>query len=117
MGTSFTRPTLVGNINTAFSARNISGTADSVAHLAAEADAFDIVHALGFFNLPSDAELAAYKADLKIPPLNKAILALAFQTAVASKIPLSFAIVGGHAESVQVTTSDSLISVVLTRID
>lgn len=117
MGTSFTRPTLVGNINTAFSARNIEDTVSRVAHLAADADAFDFVHALGFFNLPSDAELAAYKADLKIPPLNKAILALAFQTAIANKIPLTFAIIGGHAESVQVTTSDTLVSVVLTRID
>ncbi len=117
MGTSFIRPTLVGNINRAFSARNIEDTATRVAHLAADADAFDYVHALGFFNLPSDAELAAYKADTNIPPLNKAIMAMAFQTAIAGKIPLSFAIIGGHAEAVQVTTSDSLISVVLTRID
>ncbi|MCX7381877.1 MAG: hypothetical protein NT133_10785 [Alphaproteobacteria bacterium] len=117
MGTSFTRPTLVGNVNDAFNARNIEDTVARVAHLAADADAFDFVHALGLFNLPSDAELAAYKADVKIPPLNKAILALAFQTAVAGKIPLSFAIIGGHAETVQVTTSDTLIAVVLTRID
>ena len=117
MGTPFTRPALVGDINKAFQASNIEDTVVRVAHLAEEADAFDIVHALGFFNLPSDAELAAYRADLGVPALNKAMLALAFKSAVAGKIPLSFAIVSGHRESVEVTTSDSLIAVVLTRVD
>lgn len=117
MGSPFTRPQLVGDINKAFNAKNIDSTADSVAHLAEEADAFDIVHTLGLFNLPSDEALAAYRADLGVPQLNKAILGLAFKAAVAGKIPLHFAIVTGHRESVEVTTSDKLISVVLTRVD
>ena len=117
MGTPFTRPQLVSDINRAFQPSRISETADRVAHLAAEADAFDIVHTLGLFNLPSDAELAAYRADLKVPALNKAVLGIAFKHAVATKTPLHFSIVSGHAEMVSVSTSDTLISVVLTRVD
>ncbi len=117
MGTPFTRPQLVRDINRAFHPDSIGETADKVAHLAAEADAFDIVHTLGLFNLPSDEELVQYREDLQVPALHKAVLALAFKTSVESRIPLHFAIVSGHAEMVQVSTSDSLITVVLTRID
>lgn len=117
MGTSFTRPTLVGNINNSFKPSAIETTAASVSNLGPDADAFDIIHALGHFDLATDAALAEYKAGLAIPPINRAILALAFQASVTGKIPLSFAIVGGHAEAVQVTVSDKLISVVLTRVD
>lgn len=117
MGSPFTRPQLVGDINKAFNVRSIEDTAGRVAHLAAEADAFDIVHTLGLFNLPSDDELAKYRADLEVPALHKAVLALAFQTAVANRTPLHFAIVSGHAEMVQVSSSATLITVVLTRVD
>jgi hypothetical protein len=117
MGVGFTRTQLIGNINSAFHADNIAATAGSVAHLPGDADAFDIVHALGLFNLPSAEALVAYRAGLGIPPLNQAILALAFKTAVADKVPLNFAIVSGHAEQVSVSASDKLISVVLTRVD
>ena len=47
MGSPFTRPQLVGDINKAFNAKNIDNTADSVAHLAEEADAFDIAERYG----------------------------------------------------------------------
>jgi hypothetical protein len=117
MGVGFARHELVGRINNAFHPDNIADSADKVAHLGDNADAFDIVHALGLFGLGSDQALAAYRSSLPIPPLNNAIMAQAFQYAVANKIALSFAIASGHAEAIQVTTSDKLISVVLTRVD
>ena len=117
MGTPFTRPQLVRDNNRAFQANNIGETSDKVAHLAAEADAFDIVHSLGLFNLPSDEELVRYREDLQVPALHKAVLALAFKMSVESRIPLHFAIVTGHAEMVQLSSSDDLITVVLTRVD
>jgi hypothetical protein len=117
MGTPFTRPQLIRDINHAFHADRIGETSDKVAHLATEADAFDIVHSLGLFKLPSDEDLAKYREDLQVPALHKAVLALSFKTAVESKIALHFAIVTGHAEMVQVSSSDTLITVVLTRVD
>ena len=117
MGTPFTRPQLVRDINHAFHPSRIAETADKVAHLAAEADAFDIVHSLGLFHLPTDEDLERYREDLQVPALHKAVLALAFKSAVEGRIALHFAIVTGHAEAVSLSTSDSLISVVLTRVD
>jgi len=75
------------------------------------------VHATGAFQFTEGVTLDSYRDSLPIPPLNKAVLAEAFRYAVRNSIPLSFAIASGHAESVQVTTSDTLISVVLTRVD
>ncbi len=117
MGTPFTRPKLVRDINHAFHSDRIGETADKVAHLAEEADAFDIVHSLGLFNLPADEDLVKYREDLQVPALHKAVLALAFKLSVESKTPLHFAIVTGHAEMVQVSSSEALITVVLTRVD
>ncbi len=117
MGTPFTRPQLVRDINHAFHPERISATAEQVAGLAPGSDAFDIVHALGLFQLPSDEELVKYRADLQVPALHKAVLALAFNASIGGKVPLHFAIVTGHAEMIAVSTSDNLISVVLTRVD
>ena len=117
MGTMLSRPQLVSDINRAFHANRIEDTAARLAALPPEADAFDHIHALGLFNLGSREELESYRAALPIPPLNQAILAAAFRFAVANKVPLSFAIVGGNDEAVHVSTSGKLVSVVLTRID
>jgi hypothetical protein len=117
MGMGFARHQLVGRINDAFHPDNIADSADKVAHLGQDADAFDIVHELGLFQFPPGMDLNAYRASLPIPSLNNAIMAQAFQHAVTNKIPLSFAIASGHAEAIQVTTSDKLVSVVLTRVD
>lgn len=117
MGTPFTRPQLVRDINHAFHPARIGATAEQVAGLAPGADAFDIVHALGLFQLPSDDELVKYRDDLQVPELHKAILGLAFNASIKGKVPLHFAIVTGHAEMISVSTSDTLISVVLTRVD
>ena len=117
MGTPFTRPQLVRDINHAFHPERIGTTAEKVASLAPGADAFDIVHALGLFQLPSDDELVKYRADLQVPELHKSILGLAFNASIAGKVPLHFSIVTGHAEMISVSTSDTLISVALTRID
>jgi|GEM_PF-3840358 len=116
MGIGFARHSLVGRVNDAFHADNIATTA-AAATTAPDADALDIVHSLGLFQLPSQAALEAYRAQLGIPPLNLAIMTLAFRESVQNKIPLSFTVASGHAEAVQVATSDTLISVVLTRVD
>lgn len=117
MGTGFARQSLVGRINDAFRADNIEATAQTAAGVGPNGDAFDIVHALGLFQLPPELTLETYRGQLPIPELNKAVLALAFQYSVQNKVPLSFAIVSGPEENVHLTTSDTLVSLVLTRID
>jgi hypothetical protein len=117
MGTMISRPQLVSDINHAFHPTRIAETAARLANLPPAADAFDHIHALGLFNLASQDELESYRSSLPIPPLNREVLAAAFRFAVANKVPLSFAIVGGNDEAVHVSTSDKLVSVVLTRID
>lgn len=117
MGTGFARQSLVHRINDAFNADRIDATADTAAKAGPDADAFQIVHTLELFGLPDDEALEAYRAGLPIPALNNTILTAAFQYSVQNKIPLNFSISSGHVEGVQVTTSDKLISVVLTRID
>ncbi|MCW3477208.1 hypothetical protein [Limobrevibacterium gyesilva] len=117
MGVGFERHQLVSRINDAFQASNIAATSATAARLGRDADAFDIVHALGLFEFPPGLELATYRSRLPIPDLNKAILALAFRHSVDNKVPLSFAIASGHAEAIRVTTSEKLVSVVLTRVD
>jgi hypothetical protein len=117
MGSGFARTQLVGRINTAFHADSIATTADSVAHLPPEADAFDIVHELGLFQFPPGATLENYRSELPVPPVNKDVLAAAFRNAIATRTPLRFEIVSGTEESVQVTSGALGITVVLTRID
>ena len=117
MGIGFSRQSLVHRINDAFHADKIEATAATAAKAGPDADAYQIVHTLELFGLPDDQALEAYRAGLPIPPLNNAILTAAFQYSVQNKIPLNFAISSGHIEGVQVSTSDKLISVVLTRVD
>ena len=61
--------------------------------------------------------LDSYRRDLPVPDLHKTILKHAFQTAVRHKTPLTFAVVAGSSEGVQVTSSATHIHVVLTRTD
>jgi hypothetical protein len=117
MGFGLARQQLVGRINDAFHTDQVGASAAGVAHLGDDADAFDIVHELGLFQFPPGLTLDHYRRNLPVPELNKAILKLAFQAAVQGKIPLTFGIVSGAAEAVQVTITDTHIHVVLTRID
>jgi hypothetical protein len=117
MGFGIARHQLVHRINTAFHHDQIAASAHRVAHLGHDADAFDIVHGLGLFEFPPGTTLDAYRRGLAIPDLHKTILKNAFQAAVHDKTPLTFAVVSGPAEAVQVTSSKTHIHVVLTRTD
>ena len=113
------RYSILQTVNEAFAADRIGATAQQLAATAArpETDAFDLVHGLGAFGLPTQAALDSYRSSLPIPPLSHQLLTAAFKHSVTHKIPLSFAIVGGHAEGVHVQSSPKLVSVVLTRAD
>jgi hypothetical protein len=117
MGFGMVRHQLVHRINTAFHHDQIAASAHRVAHLGHDADAFDIIHGLGLFEFPKGTTLDAYRSGLAIPDLHKIILKNAFQAAVQHKQPLTFAVVSGPSEAVQVTTSNTHIHVVLTRTD
>jgi hypothetical protein len=117
MGFGIARHQLVHRVNTAFHRDEIAASAHRVAHLGHDADAFDIIHGLGLFQFPPGMTLDAYRNSLPIPDLNKTVLKHAFQASVQNKTPLTFGIVHGPAESVQVTVSATHIHVILTRTD
>ena len=117
MGFGRIRQQVSEDINEAFHPNRIHASAQRVAHLGDDADAFDIVHELGVFQFPPGQTLHAYRASLPIPELHKQVLKAAFQSAVQNRKPLTFGIVSGAAESVQVAESASHIHVVLTRKD
>src|SRR5664280_226006 len=100
------RPQLVGAINRSFSAGQIAATSARLASLARDPakDAFDFVHELGLFNLAAGTTLAQYRGQLPIPALHRGVMTEAFRHSITDKIPLSFAIVGGHSEGVHVTS-------------
>jgi hypothetical protein len=117
MAGGYARHKLVADVNNSFQASKIADTAAKVGPLTDTHDTFDILHALGHFELPDAAALDKYRNDLSIPAINRAAMDLAFRAAITEKCPLSFAVVSGHAESLQITVSDTLISVILTRVD
>jgi hypothetical protein len=117
MGFGIARHQLVHRINTAFHHDQIEASARRIVHLGHGADAFDLIHGLGLFEFPAGTTLDAYRRSLAIPDLHKTILKEAFQAAVQHKTPLTFAVVSGPSEAVQVTTSKTHIHVVLTRTD
>ncbi len=117
MGAGFARHRLVHKINDAFGPEKIAETAESVAALPGEPDTYDILHSQGLFDFPPDVELERYRRSLPIPELNNRIMTLAFQTAVQERIPLSFCIIEGESEQIQVTASPTRIMVVLVRKD
>ena len=117
MGFGRVRQQLIQNINDAFHANQVAASAQQVAHLGDDADAFDIVHELGLFQFAPGQTLQAYRASLPIPELHQQVLKGAFQSAVQNKKPLTFGIVSGPAEAVHVSESDTHIHVVLTRKD
>ena len=111
------RHQLVHRINHAFHRDQIQDTARRIAHLGPNADAFDIVHGLGLFEFPHGTTLDSYRNGLPIPELHKTVLKQAFQAAVHTKTPLTFAVASGPSEAVQVSHSATHIHVVLTRTD
>jgi hypothetical protein len=117
MGFGLVRQGLVLRINEAFEAAQVTVSAQRVAHLGPDADAFEIVHELGLFQFPAGQTLPAYRSSLPIPELHKQVLKAAFQSAVQNRKPLTFGIVSGPAEGVQVSESSTHIHVVLTRKD
>ncbi len=117
MGAGLARHQLIHRVNDAFGPDKIAATAASAPALPANADTVDILHAQGLFEFPPGFDIERYRTGLKIPDLNMQIMTAAFQTALKNKIPLSWGIVSGEQEQIQVTTTPTRIVVVLTRVD
>ncbi|MBV8914383.1 MAG: hypothetical protein JOZ05_15255 [Acetobacteraceae bacterium] len=112
------RETLVREINEAFSAARIADTLRRVSPLRPSADFIDICHSLGLLEPIITTTLRDYKRELTMPPLSRRIMTLAFRTSLLAKpnpIPLELKIVNGRAEAVEVTTTEALIAILLTR--
>ncbi len=115
-----TRPVMVAHINEAFSRRNIINTAARLGHLATTGDFLDISDAIGALAPIHGGDLARYKQELTIPPVNQHILTAAFHASLAARpnpIPLHMMIVSGTHDTVHVTTTATEIAVVITRDD
>jgi hypothetical protein len=119
MGRTQDRLRLMQQVDGAFGQTNIGATADRLKPLVAlDADVFELLGSLGFLAHVTDKDVATYRRDLPIPALHKRILTEAFQAALLSKVPLKFEIISnGTSEAVQVTATDQLIKVELTRAD
>jgi hypothetical protein len=123
MGQSAIRSTLVKNINEKFSAKGIKKTAKELQPLLqAGGDAFDMVHKYGILDADIKhhrvgGDISRYKEVQSMPHLHKVLLTHAFRHAVANKIPLSFDIVPGKEEGIEVKTSSRSVKVKLTRVD
>ena len=98
-GNPGSRAGLIGEINLAFSVRNIQATAARLGNLAATGDFLDICKRLGFLDDMDGGDFARYKRDLTIPETNRTLITAAFRTALTAKprpIPLQILIVSGH---------------------
>jgi hypothetical protein len=115
-----TRPAMVAQINEAFSRRNIAHTVARIGKVASTGDFLDITDAIGALAPIHGGNLARYKRELTIPPINQRILTAAFReslTARPNPIPLHMMIVSGTHDTVHVTTTATEIAVVITRDD
>jgi hypothetical protein len=123
MGGSVVRENLVKNINDKFSKKNIKTTAKGVGHLLElGGDVFDILHKFNILDEDMQRsfktkDVAQYREKHPMPGLTKRILTVAFRTALQQQRPLRIEIKSGKQEAVEVASTDSAITVVLTRVD
>jgi hypothetical protein len=115
------RPTLVENVNSAFSAQNIAISAARLAGLSPRADFLAISRRVGVLRSMSDAQFARYRRRINeiLPPPIRRILTIAHRIALYADppIPLHIEINPVTPPSIQVTYTDRLISIVLNRPD
>jgi hypothetical protein len=120
MGADVMRTKLERNLNRAFGAAQIKKSANQVAKLGARADFLDISDALGSMAHIPFGNLKRYRRVLTIPPFIQRVLTAAYRDALFREprpVPLRIRIVNGRTHSVEVKTTDRLISVRLTRPD
>jgi hypothetical protein len=120
MGEFRQRTVLQQKINQAFSAAQIKQSANRVAKLGPRADFLDISEALGCIAHIQYDDLKRYRRILTIPALIQRILTAAYRDALFHQpkpIPLRIKINNGRSHSIEVKTTESLITVTLTRPD
>jgi hypothetical protein len=120
MGAAAARTKLERNINRAFGAAQIRKSANRVAKLGPRADFLDISEALGCIAHIQYGNLKRYRRTLTIPQLIQRVLTAAYRDALFHEpktIPLRIKINDGRNHSVEVKTTDRLITVALTRPD
>ena len=120
MGDKTMRTRLERNLNRAFDARQIKKSANRVAKLGSRADFLDISDALGCMAHIRFGSLTRYRRVLTIPPLIQRVLTATYRDALFREpkpVPLRIKIVDGRTHSIEVKTTDRLISVRLTRPD
>lgn len=114
------RQQFVREVNEAFSAQAIEGTAERLRALSQGADFLDVVHTLGFLRWVQPGGFARYRQRLPIPPLVMRTLTEAFRASLQhapKPMPIHFSIVEGRAEGVSVTVHPDRFELVLTRTD
>ena len=120
IGGPSTRRDLINEINDAFSRLDIGNTAARLGPLAATGDFLEICEALGFLSPLHRGNFIAYRRNLTIPAVNQALLSAAFHEALNARpqpIPLQILIVSGTRDILTVTSTESEITVVVTRDD
>ena len=120
MGLARQRIDLERNINRAFGASQIRNSARRIARLGPRADFLDISNELGCIAHIPFGNLRRYRRILTIPPLIQRILTAAYRDALFHEpkpIPLRLKIIAGRIHSIDVTSTERLISVSLTRPD
>lgn len=120
MGDLTNRTKLAANLNRAFSASQIAASAQIVKQLSPRADFLDISQALGALDHLQIGNLRRYRRRLTLPPVVQRILTATYRTALLTKpnpIPLRIQIKHGRRHSIEVNSTNTSISVVLTRPD
>lgn len=114
------RQRFIEEVNVAFSANEIEGTAERLRALSHGADFLDIVHTLGFLRWVRPGRFAAYRQRLPIPRVVMRSLTETFRAALHHEprpMPIHFSIVEGPVEAVSVAAHPDRFEVVLTRTD
>jgi hypothetical protein len=120
MGGAAQRTQLERNVNRAFGTAQIRHSARRIAKLGPRADYLDISEALGCIAHIPFGNLKRYRRVLTIPPLIQRILTAAYRDALFHEpkpIPLRLKINDGRSHSIEVKSTERLISVSLTRPD
>jgi hypothetical protein len=120
MGGAAQRTKLERNVNRAFGVAQIRGSATRIAKLGPRADFLDISDELGCLAHIPFGNLRRYRRVLTIPPLIQRILTAAYRDALFHEpkpIPLRLKIIDGRSHSIEVKSTERLISVSLTRPD
>jgi hypothetical protein len=123
MGQSAIRGAVVKTINEKFGAKGIKKTAKELHPLLqAGGDVFDMVHKYGILDADIKhhrvgGDISRYKEVQSMPHLHKVLLTHAFRHAVTHKVPVSFDIIPGKEEGIEVKTSSRSVKIKLTRVD